>query len=80
MTLELPRRGFLLGLGALITAPAIVQISSLMPIRALSPYLDLSLITDYDIEGCVTQLDVLYGYVTIMPNWGISLNDLYPRH
>jgi hypothetical protein len=32
MTIELPRRSFLLGLGSLIAAPAIVRIGSLMPV------------------------------------------------
>lgn len=31
------RRGFLLGLGAALAAPAIVRAGSLMPVRALSP-------------------------------------------
>jgi hypothetical protein len=34
MTIELPRRSFLLGLGSLIAAPAIVRIGSLMPVSA----------------------------------------------
>jgi hypothetical protein len=33
--IELPRRSFLKGLGALFAAPAIVQINNLMPIRGL---------------------------------------------
>lgn len=36
MTLELPRRKFLLGLGAFIASPAVVKASSLMPVRAYS--------------------------------------------
>ena len=32
--MELKRRGFLLGLGALIAAPAIVRIENIMPVRA----------------------------------------------
>jgi hypothetical protein len=32
----LPRRGFLLGLGALIMAPAIVRFESLMPVRSIA--------------------------------------------
>lgn len=33
MTIELPRRGFLLGVGALLAAPALVRASSLMDIK-----------------------------------------------
>jgi hypothetical protein len=31
----LPRRGFLLGLGAIMAAPAIVRIENIMPVRAI---------------------------------------------
>ena len=35
----LPRRGFLLGLGAMLCAPAIVRVESIMPVRAIvQPY------------------------------------------
>ncbi len=37
MTIELPRRGFLLGLGSLIVAPAIVRAGSLMPVKVYRP-------------------------------------------
>jgi hypothetical protein len=37
MPLELPRRKFLLGLGALIAAPAVVRYANIMPVRALAP-------------------------------------------
>ena len=33
MTLELPRRSFLAGLGALLAAPAIVKVANIMPVR-----------------------------------------------
>jgi hypothetical protein len=36
--LEVPsRRGFLAGLGAILAAPAIVRVASLMPVKALAP-------------------------------------------
>lgn len=35
MTIEIPRRRFLIGLGALVAAPAIVRASSLMPVRCV---------------------------------------------
>ena len=35
----LPRRQFLTGLASLIAAPAIVKVSSLMPIKSLKPEL-----------------------------------------
>lgn len=34
MTLELPRRSFIAGLGALVAAPAIVKVASLMPVKS----------------------------------------------
>lgn len=39
MTLELPRRKFLIGLASLIAAPAIVHVESLMPVsnRIINP-------------------------------------------
>jgi hypothetical protein len=39
MTLELPRRKFLIGLASLIVAPAIVRVESLMPVsnRIIAP-------------------------------------------
>lgn len=39
--LQLPRRGFLLGLGALVASPAIVRASSLMPIKAQKTPIEL---------------------------------------
>jgi hypothetical protein len=37
MTIELGRRSFILGLGSIIAAPAIVRVSSLMPVRVFDP-------------------------------------------
>lgn len=35
MSLILPRRGFLLGLGSLLAAPAIVRIQNIMPVKSM---------------------------------------------
>jgi hypothetical protein len=35
MSIILPRRGFLLGLAAMIAAPAIVRVENIMPVRAI---------------------------------------------
>jgi hypothetical protein len=34
----LPRRGFLLGLAAMLAAPAIVRVESLMPVRSITRF------------------------------------------
>ena len=36
--IRLPRRSFLLGLGAMITAPAIVHAHNIMPVRSFKMY------------------------------------------
>lgn len=36
--LELKRRSFLTGLGALIVAPSIVRVQSIMPVKSFDPY------------------------------------------
>lgn len=47
MPLDLSRRGFLSGLGAaLITAPAIVRATSLMPVKALEQDIGLEALID----------------------------------
>lgn len=38
MTIDISRRGLLLGIGSLIVAPSIVRASSLMPIKIMDPY------------------------------------------
>lgn len=40
MSIILPRRGFILGLGSLIAAPAVVRASSLMPIHGDDPFFE----------------------------------------
>lgn len=57
------RRGFLTGLALLVAAPAIVRVSSLMPVKALrggiTEYWDGRII-NYE-PGDPVRLDVLYG-------------------
>jgi hypothetical protein len=61
--MELSRRGFLGGLLAIVSAPAIVRVESLMtlprPINILP----------------ITRLDVLYGNLHICPEWQIALDE-----
>ena len=91
MTLELPRRGFLLGLGALIAAPAVVRASSLMPVRAFKQltaqeYVDLIMkpmidklnqqIADSIIYGSPYQLNYDADLFGITR---LTLNDLHSR-
>jgi hypothetical protein len=52
----LPRRKFLLGLGSLLAAPAIVKAASLMPIKVLPPLVvptDGSMCLIYDVHDLV---------------------------
>jgi len=50
------RRSFLTGLVSFVAAPAIVRMSSLMPIRGML----MASLTEYD-GPTVTKIDVLYG-------------------
>lgn len=57
------RRGFITGLASLVAAPAIVRVSSLMPVKALiDPYANISMrmLTNY-VPGPTSSMDVLYG-------------------
>lgn len=56
------RRGFIRGLATLLVAPAIVQVSSLMPISVLAQDTQL-----------ITRIDILYGYLYVCPEWQLSL-------
>jgi len=47
MTIELPRRSFLLGLASLIAAPAVVRAGSLMPVKA-PKWIQPTLIGNFD--------------------------------
>jgi hypothetical protein len=52
----LPRRKFLIGLGALLCAPAIVRIENIMPVRSIARLIDgVPELVFYDSKG-----DVLY--------------------
>jgi len=80
MSIEVPRRRFLLGLAGLIAAPAIVKVASLMPLRGqlLTPS-SLQKITSYDVDddAIITRLDVLYVKFLFDPRWdGVSLSEL----
>ena len=93
MTIELPRRGFILGLGSLMVAPAIVRASSLMPVkvystplftladyeRIMKPMLDKlsQQITDNIMNGNPYILNYSGGLLGVKK---VSLNDLHPRH
>lgn len=81
MTIELPRRGFILGLAALVAAPAIVRAGSLMPVRnfktlTLAEYqalLLVSMIDDlqqqiYDSIVFGSNYDGLAGLLTPIPH------------
>lgn len=59
-TIELPRRKFLTGLASLIAAPAIVRVSSLMPVKASK----ILSITNY-LGTPIVSVDVLYGKLNI---------------
>jgi hypothetical protein len=80
MTIELPRRGFILGLASLIAAPAVVMAASLMHVKApkFGSILRIRLPNDYVIRDTV-RLDVLYGKLNISPNWNLNLNGLHTR-
>jgi hypothetical protein len=54
--LEIPRRRFLAGLIGLIAAPAIVRVTSLMPIKAAPPVLVLPPVAIVRPDSSVTML------------------------
>lgn len=66
------RRGFLIGLSAtLITAPAIVRVASIMPVKVIPITIDLRRIINmvFDENVKLTRLDVLYGRLYIRHKW-----------
>lgn len=65
----LSRRGLLSGFGALLAAPAIVRASSLMPVKALSPFGPAAGALYYD-----TTREQLFAYDGSM--WRIIVNEL----
>lgn len=70
--IEASRRGFIGRLIAFVAAPAIVRVSSLMPVRA---YDDISFrtIAEYVADQPVDRLDILYGAFVPSPAWQISM-------
>lgn len=68
----LNRRKLLTGLGAtLITAPAIVRVVNLMPVKS---YPVIGSITEY-YSGIVTQVDILYGTMYVQNKCGSLIED-----
>lgn len=67
------RRSFLTGIGAvLITAPAIVRMASIMPIKSVLPEISMRMLTDYMVGQTtieLTQLDILYGTLIVRCGW-----------
>ena len=57
------RRGFLVGIAGLLAAPAIVRVSSLMPIKALP--------AGYLMPQLITNIDIIYGYLYVNPEWAL---------
>lgn len=55
--MQVHRRSFLTGLGALIAAPAIVRVASIMPVKAF----DVSMIAPYIGPANPVSIDALYG-------------------
>lgn len=69
--IETSRRKFITGLSALIVAPAIVRVESLMPVRSLDN-LKIMTLEDYSkyiLEPMIKRLDVLYDFKHIRPEW-----------
>lgn len=74
--MQTSRRGFLGGLLAVVSAPAIVRVGSLMklaPTEVLRPSLrDVAeFLPPVDVE--FTRLDVLYGNMHVRPEWAVRL-------
>jgi len=64
MTLELPRRKFLIGLVSLIAAPAVVKASSLMPVKVpklAQPSIIVGDWTAFNVGDIITFEGVTYG-------------------
>lgn len=67
------RRSFLLGLGAVLAAPAVVRAGSLMPVRTpivMRPGLfkvgEYKLIASLDMQS---DFSIIYGHFNIKPEW-----------
>lgn len=69
------RRAFLGGLAALVAAPAIVRVGSLMqlpkPEIIRAPAISMRMLDEYAIgeDNLTTRLDVLYGKMYVHPEW-----------
>jgi hypothetical protein len=68
------RRGFITGVIALVAAPAIVRVSSLMPVRAIVPanYLSLAQITRESVQMFLDSN-------TFLANFDRQYDDLFAR-
>lgn len=72
------RRGFIRGLGLLLAAPAIIRVSSLMPVKVLPSESVLRMLTEYNpLDGqMIERLDILYGYLMVRPEWAVVVADV----
>ncbi len=68
----LNRRGLITGLISFVAAPAIVRVSSLMPVKSydnlwskITPYSPIS-------DVLIDRLDILYGWRKIHPEWPLD--------
>lgn len=83
--MTLSRRGLLGALAAAFAAPAIVKVGSLMklaPTKVLRPDgISMRMISNYNLADDVRikQLDVLYGYMHVRPEWFLTLDDYSER-
>jgi hypothetical protein len=69
---EIVRRKFLTGLVALVAAPAIVRISSIMPVKAfVADAISMRTLTEYVPDQLIYRLDILYGCLSPWPGWPI---------
>jgi hypothetical protein len=63
MSLQTNRRRFLTGLGVLLTAPAIVRVASLMPVKAPPPvwsaFVDNDLLTDEYLKNLCRSIQIM---------------------
>ena len=78
------RRGFIRSLGFLFAAPAIVRVSSLMPVRVIPP-LGLITLDEYSRRVLAPAMnrvaeavahDLIYGYQFARPAWATMLGEV----
>ncbi len=65
------RRGFLAGVGALLAAPTIVRVASIMPVRPIDPMVDFARLIDLKMKELEAKLAHDIATLTV---WG---NDAY---